>query len=110
MHELNYIWINYFWASLKGNGPEAVVQTIVYALIAYTFIPPFRRFINGHFKATKELAQAHHDERMSQAESHHSAAIALARAHHKARMGGDKPVAPHRDATGRFAPTNKEKK
>lgn len=45
MHELWYVWINYFWASLKGNGPEALCQTVAYAAIAYAFYPPFRRWV-----------------------------------------------------------------
>jgi hypothetical protein len=50
MHELSYIWINYFWSSLKGNGPEALVQTVVYAGAAYLFIPPVRKYIDAHMK------------------------------------------------------------
>ena len=48
MHTLWYIWIDYFWASLKGNGPEALVQTVAYAAIAVALYPPLRRW------ATKE--------------------------------------------------------
>jgi len=50
MHELVYIWINYFWASLKGNGPEAVVQTVVYGGIGILLIPVARRFIRNEAK------------------------------------------------------------
>jgi hypothetical protein len=46
MHPLYVLWYGYFWPSLKGNGPEAIVQTIVYAVIAYLFIPPFRRWMH----------------------------------------------------------------
>jgi len=41
---VNYVWIDYFWASLKGNGPEALVQTVVYGAVAALFIPAVRRF------------------------------------------------------------------
>lgn len=44
MHELWYIWIDYFWASLKGNGPEALIQTVVYGGIALAVYPPLRRW------------------------------------------------------------------
>ena len=60
MHELNHIWFAYFWPSLMGNGPEALVQTVVYGLAAYLLIPPFRRWINAHFKAQHEANAALH--------------------------------------------------
>jgi len=44
-HLLWYIWIDYFWASLKGNGPEAILQTAAYAAIAVAVYPPLRKFI-----------------------------------------------------------------
>jgi hypothetical protein len=43
------LWFGYVWPSLKGNGPEAVVQTIVYGGIAYIFVPPFRKWLHGEF-------------------------------------------------------------
>ena len=45
MHVLWYIWIDYFWASLKGNGPEALVQTVAYAAIALAIYPPLRKWL-----------------------------------------------------------------
>ena len=57
MHEFVYVWINYFWASLKGNGPEALVQTVAYAAVAVAVYPPLRKW------ATKE-------ERAKRAELH----------------------------------------
>jgi hypothetical protein len=45
LHLWIQIWIGYFWPSLKGNGPEALLQTIAYAAIAYAFYPPFRRWV-----------------------------------------------------------------
>ena len=41
---MNWLY-GYIWSSLKGNGPEALVQTIVYAGILYTCYPPFRRWV-----------------------------------------------------------------
>ena len=49
-HELNYLWINYFWSSDKGNGPEAIQQTVIYAVAAVIFIPPVRHFIKREFE------------------------------------------------------------
>ena len=51
MNWLYTLWFGYFWPSLKGNGPEALVQTVVYGLIAYAFVPVFRKFINSHMKS-----------------------------------------------------------
>lgn len=51
---MSNLWFNYVWASLKGNGPEAIVQTIVYGLIAIIFVPPVRRWFNCHMKAVHE--------------------------------------------------------
>ena len=45
MHTLWYIWIDYFWASLKGNGPEALVQTATYAAIVIAVYPPLRKWL-----------------------------------------------------------------
>ena len=65
-----------------GNGPEALVQTVVYALAAYLLIPPVRKFVNAHIKgihqkiaendaAVHEKLDAHHVEKMKQAQRHH---------------------------------------
>ena len=59
-HWLYTAWFGYTWPSLKGNGPEALVQTVVYALLAYLFIPPFRRWVNAHFKAQKKSSDDVH--------------------------------------------------
>lgn len=45
LHWLYTLWFGYTWPSLKGNGPEALVQTVVYAAIAYAFYPPFRAWL-----------------------------------------------------------------
>ena len=55
---LHYMWFSYFWPSLKGNGPEAIVQTVTYAAIGYLVYPPFREWINSHFNAV----HARHDD------------------------------------------------
>ena len=48
-HWLSSLWFNYSWPSDKGNGPEALQQTIIYFLIAALFIPVVRRFIQREF-------------------------------------------------------------
>ena len=59
-HEINYLWINYFWSSLKGNGPEAGFQTVIYAAIAVVFIPAVRKFFKRHFASVHaKLDEAH---------------------------------------------------
>ena len=83
---IHHLWFTYFWPSLMGNGPEALVQTVAYGLIAYLFIPPFRRWINGHFKAQKETNERQHEERLRQAEVHQAATHALLKKHHAAHM------------------------
>jgi hypothetical protein len=50
-HWLYSLYFGYVWPSLKGNGPEALVQTVLYAAIAYLFYPPFRAWIRGHVSA-----------------------------------------------------------
>ena len=38
------LWFDYGYPSLKGNGPEALVQTIVYGMIAFAVYPPLRKW------------------------------------------------------------------
>lgn len=60
MHTLWALWINYGWSSLKGNGPEAVVQTLVYAAAAVLLIPPVRRFVLAEFhKVHSKIDKGH---------------------------------------------------
>lgn len=32
---LHTLWFNYFWPSLQGNGPEALMQTVVYGAAGF---------------------------------------------------------------------------
>ena len=43
MNWLHNLWFA-TWASLHGNGPEALVQTVVYGLIAVAVYPPIRKW------------------------------------------------------------------
>ena len=60
MNWLHTLWFGYFWPSLQGNGPEALVQTIVYGLIALIFIPPVRRWMGRHIQSVKDHVSAEH--------------------------------------------------
>ena len=45
MHTLWYLWLAYGWSSLKGNGGEALCQTVAYAAIAIAIYPPLRKWL-----------------------------------------------------------------
>ena len=60
MRWISYVWIDYFWSSLKGNGPEALVQTVIYAALAFMFIPPLRHWFERHIKALHEKFDESH--------------------------------------------------
>jgi hypothetical protein len=61
MHFLNYIWINYFWSSDKGNGPEGLQQTALYGAIALLFVPVVRRWIKHVHAKLDHIIQHHPD-------------------------------------------------
>jgi hypothetical protein len=46
-------WFVWIYPSLRGNGPEAGVQTVVYAGIAMAVYPPLRKW------AQRETAHLH---------------------------------------------------
>ena len=110
-HWLSSLWFNYCWPSLKGNGPEAAIQTLVYALAAYLLIPPVRKFVNSHIKGLHSKLDAQHEERLRQAEVHHSDAIKLAKAHHEAHLKALKqpgePLSAPTHVTAKKAPVKK---
>lgn len=63
------LWFQYAWSSDKGNGPEALQQTIVYALIAAVLIPAVRHFIAAKFEdvhkkidEVHDTVRAHHEQ------------------------------------------------
>jgi hypothetical protein len=59
---LHTLWFGYFWPSDKGNGPEALTQTVIYATIAVLLVPPIRhaleRFAKRHVASLKAHAEA----------------------------------------------------
>jgi hypothetical protein len=60
MNWLYTLWYGYVWPSLKGNGPEAVVQTVVYGAIAMVLIPPVRKWWEAKFSEVhSKLDEAH---------------------------------------------------
>ena len=46
-HWLHHLWFTWVYPSLKGNGPEAAIQTVVYAGIAVLVWPPARRWFRA---------------------------------------------------------------
>lgn len=81
------LWFGYFWPSLKGNGPEALVQTVVYAAAAVLLIPRVRRFLTRHIVTPLHAKlDAHHQAMKAQAEGHHEALLEQAEGHHEQHM------------------------
>ena len=50
MNWLHHVWFTWVYPSLLGNGPEAVVQTIVYGLIAVAVVPVLRHWAERETK------------------------------------------------------------
>jgi hypothetical protein len=48
-HWLSNLWFNYAWSSDKGNGPEAIQQTVIYGLVAIAVVPWVHRYIKAEF-------------------------------------------------------------
>jgi hypothetical protein len=73
---LSNLWFGYGWLSDKGNGPEAIQQTILYAAIAVILVPAVRRFLRLEFaKVHTKIEQGHAEitERLHRSEklAHH---------------------------------------
>lgn len=65
MNWLYTLWFGYFWPSLKGNGPEALCQTVVYGLVAIAVYPPLRRWAKSetdHLHAKLNHVIKHHPD------------------------------------------------
>lgn len=60
MSWLAHLWFTYFWSSDKGNGPEALQQTVVYAAVAALFVPVVRHFIERHVQSLKAHISSEH--------------------------------------------------
>ena len=61
-HWLYTLWYGYAWSSDKGNGPEALQQTIAYAAIAIVFVPVVRKFIKREFDRVHTSIHIHGQE------------------------------------------------
>jgi ABC-type Fe3+ transport system permease subunit len=61
-HWASNLWFNYGWSSDKGNGPEAIQQTILYAVVAAVFIPVVRHFIAKEFAKVHQSIHIHGTE------------------------------------------------
>lgn len=72
-HWLPALWFDYAWPSDKGNGPEALQQTIVYAAVAAVLVPAVRHFVAREFGKVHHKIDhvhatmvTHHDERKAE--------------------------------------------
>lgn len=79
MHWLWTLWYGYTYPSLRGNGPEAIVQTLVYAAIAFVLVPPVRKYINAHVKSLHDKLDAHHAEHLDLLKKQHKSHLAAIR-------------------------------
>ena len=75
-HWAGNLWFNYGWPSDKGNGPEALQQTIVYFTIAAVFVPVVRHFIAREFDKVHHSIHVHGTE--ITAHLHHIASTRMA--------------------------------
>ena len=91
MNWLHGLWFGYFWPSDKGNGPEALTQTVVYAAVGIYFIPKVRAWVNGHMAAIHKKLDTHHQEHLELVKQHHAEQIELAKAHHAEILKVTKP-------------------
>lgn len=51
---MSNFWFNYWWPSIKGNGPEDVTSLLIVAAVTVIVVPRVRRWIAqeaGHFHA-----------------------------------------------------------
>lgn len=54
MNWLHSLWFGYGWSSDKGNGPEALQQTLLYGAIAIALVPPIRHWAARHVESIKQ--------------------------------------------------------
>lgn len=72
MNWLHTLWFGYGWPSLQGNGPEALIQTIIYGAIALIFIPPCRRWFTRHYDGIKAHVEKLHLETRAHITAEHA--------------------------------------
>lgn len=59
MRWLSDFWFGYAWPSDKGNGPEAIQQTVVYAAVAVLVWPRARRAAHRFVDRKADAIKAH---------------------------------------------------
>ena len=62
MHWLDTQWFGYWWPSDKGNGPEAIQQIVLGAVVVAIFVPPIRAWFRRHVKALHEKLDLAHQK------------------------------------------------
>jgi hypothetical protein len=108
-HWLGSLWFNYTWPSVKGNGPEAALQTLLYAAFAVAIIPPIRRAFLKHVHGIEnrmvvlhQQAKVHHEQAAAHRDEMHEA-IRVIHRHLGIKPGGTAPPR-NRDKKGRYSP------
>ena len=71
--EASRLWFGYGWSSDKGNGPEAIQQTIAYAVIGVLLYPRVRRAIDRFARRHVNEIKAHSEELHAELREHVSA-------------------------------------
>lgn len=84
-----------------GNGPEALQQVVLGAVLLAVFVPPIRHWFERHIKSLHDKLDHQHQERIDQAAHHHKEALALARKNHAEHMVALESKS-NRDSKGRF--------
>ena len=46
MNWLHTVWFGYGWPSLQGNGPEALIELVLLAVLGRIFWPRIKRFLH----------------------------------------------------------------
>jgi hypothetical protein len=85
------VWYGYTVPSLYGNGPEALVQTIVYGLIALIFVPPIRKWFGREYQKIHAKIDKGHAELHEKLD--HNRALAEHLIHHLPDVPDFKPKA-----------------
>lgn len=50
LHEIRYLWFHYAWPSDLGNGPEALQEMAIIAVLSSLIYPPLRHYIQREFE------------------------------------------------------------
>lgn len=61
MNFLHTLWFGYFWPSDKGNGPEAILELIILAVIGRLIWPKIKRHIDALHHKMNHIIEHHPD-------------------------------------------------